>query len=148
MNLKEQILNIIHESTTSNNVYSGLYFGNNEILETVNFSFNFNYPKDENDLYADVKFLLDNIIAKTFEKNYDIKYNEYHRTELGNFIYYKGMRANNPFIVNRYKFIDDDPFGNIDEFLDELEVLDNGQRYQVNWKLPILKLDKSNIEVK
>lgn len=148
MDLQDEVKRIIHETTVNNTVYSGLYFGTKEVKKVVNFSFNFNYPKKETNLEDDVKFLLDNIIAKTFELNYKIDYKKYHRTSLGNFIHYDDERVNNPFIVNEYVFLDSQPFGSIEDFIEEIEVLDNGQRYQINWKVPILELDKSNIEVK
>lgn len=148
MNLTENIKQIIHETTVNNTVYSGLYFSTCKVKTYFNFSFNFNLPNNETDLEDNVKFLLDNIIAKIFEINYKIDYSEYHRSSLGNFIQYDDMKANNPFIVNMYKFIQPEPFANIEDCMDDIEILEGSQRYQINWKIPIVKLDKKNIKVK
>lgn len=148
--IETQIFDIIHDVTIENQVYSAMYFADSKELTKHTFMFNFRHHA-EDDIAAytdDVKFLLDNIIAKVIEINYKINHLEYHRTELGNFIHFDGSRAMNPFIVHEYEFIEPIPIANIDEYLEDLNITSDESGYTITWTLPILEINKGNIQIR
>lgn len=148
MDILNKIKSAIHELSSENEVYSGMHFTPyNDVLENVNFRFRFNIHENDNNYIEDSKFLLDNILSKMFELNFDVKYQFFLRTELGNFIYYNDNRIMNPFITSKYKFIEAIPFLDLENYIDDIEInILSKYYYEINWTIPIYKLDKKNIK--
>lgn len=144
--MEELIHSTIHNLTIDNPIYNMLYGGDGKVLDNHIFYFNFRYRDNEEDVVEDIKFLLDNIIAKIFEINYNIDYQTTHRSQLGNYIHYDDMKILNPFIVEEYFLKEELKIAELEMYLTDLELFEKDDSYVIKWEIPILELDKTKIE--
>ena len=143
MSLINDIKNNIHLiASQETGIYSGLYFGEGKKIQDFNFNFAFNITDD---IYEDVKFFLDNIIAKILEINFNINYAKTSRDQLGAKIVFNDVKTKNHFIVENYYFSKSENIADLENYIDDIIVQEIGNRYIINWTIPIYELNKDEI---
>lgn len=148
--LKEQITNIIHNICTEKcGIYSTLFFADDlEKIQDFSFSFMFNNDesKTEQDLEQDVNYFIDNIITKYFEINFEINYKTCKPNIDGHNIEFNDIKNNIWFLTQNYTITDETfKMCDLENYISDINVIEQDTKYIIEWKIPIYKIDKSSI---
>lgn len=139
----------IHDVATENSgIYERLFFGEGEVLQKYAFNFNFglNYnplidslEKGYDDIAEDIKFFLDNIVAKIIEINMDVNYRK--TTRLGGSIKVDGVVIENHYLIDDYTLDSDAGIADLENYVNDIQVViseaPNGYRYTLSLEIPI-----------
>ncbi len=146
--LKNNIVSLIHDQCTDQGgIYSALFFS--EETEKIADEFTFSFMCNKNDDYdEDVTFFLNNIIAKIFELNYNIN-PRFNKLDVnGRNIILNDIKTNIWFLTEEYHIEGEDfKLHDLENYLDDLNIIEQGDRYIIELKIPIYKIDKSAISI-
>lgn len=146
--LKNDIVSLIHEQCSDQGgIYSTLFFSELESKILDEFTFSFMCTND-GDHESDVHFFLDNIIAKIFELNYNINPKFKKQDIRGKNITINDVTLNIWFLTEDYKINDENfKLHDLENYLDDINIIEQGDRYIIELKIPIYKIDKSAISI-
>ena len=128
--MKQKIIDIIYSmSTERGGIYSSL-FGHEGLEEQFKYTFNFSFENQYN-IEQDIKYFLDNIIAKIISHNDIKKIQGRNKIVVGDFTH------SNIFLLDAYKLDPDTKLCDIEYHLDDIEVNEHDKLVQIKWTLPI-----------
>ena len=148
--MKNEISNLIHEIVTEKGgIYTTLFgcssFDIHEMLKI-------NWVLTKDDLKDNITIVLDNIISQVLQ-TYNTKYlpNKYkykYYIEINSnykTIIYNDIIYHNNFLPINYEIIEEIKFADIENYLNDIEIKENGIYIQLSWSFPIYKINKNSL---
>lgn len=142
--MKNEIIELIQEIITEEGGVFTTLFGSEESEE--HYRLNINWIFNRSELKESISIVLEHIISQVLQSYAADKYEPLKYFVDGNYkvIVFDKKQAVNRFLPISYEIADSDVrFADLENYLGDIDVSDNGQHIYFKWSFPIYKIPKN-----
>jgi len=140
--MKNEIINLIQETIIEKGGVFTTLFGSEET--EVHYKLNINWIFNKTELKESIAIVLEHIMSQVLQ-SYNV--NKYEPEICASDEKYKVISFDNSSIINRflpisYEITDDNvKFTDLENYLEDIDITENGQHIYFKWAFPIYKID-------